>query len=104
MSAASTAPTKVVYLDQLMAEGKASDWALYGVGVLPQDRRMTAALAAQDHYVVMVRELPTAFLENRELFSDLVDQPAFRALYAATLAVLQEARAGAALDRLLAAG
>lgn len=67
---------QAVYLDQLMAEGKASDWALYGVGVLPQDRRMAAALAAQDHpYVVMVRELPTAFLENRALFSDLVDQP-----------------------------
>lgn len=91
---------QAVYLDQLMAEGKASNWALYGVGVLPQDRPHGGALAAQDRpYVVMLRELPTAFLENRALFSNLVDQP-----YAATLAVLQEARAGAALDRLLAAG
>src|SRR5665647_2777314 len=39
-----------------MAQGVAPDWAICGVGVLPQDRAMADALSAQDHlYTVMVK-------------------------------------------------
>src|SRR5665648_1065003 len=47
---------QAVYLDDLMAQGVAHDWAICGVGVLPQDRAMADALSAQDHlYTVMVK-------------------------------------------------
>jgi len=47
---------QAVYLDDLMAQGVAHDWAICGVGVLPQDRAMADALRAQDHlYTVMVK-------------------------------------------------
>lgn len=48
------------------------------------------------------REHSTAFIENRALFGDLVDEPAFREPYLATLSALHEAGASGALDRLLA--
>ena len=31
---------EAMYLDRLMTEGKALDWAICGVGVMPADRRM----------------------------------------------------------------
>jgi mannitol 2-dehydrogenase len=45
---------QAMYLDRLMNEGKALDWGICGVGVLPGDRRMRDALAAQDHLYTLV--------------------------------------------------
>ena len=45
------------YLDELMNDGQALDWALCGVGVLPSDIRMRDALSAQDGlYTLVVKE------------------------------------------------
>ena len=38
---------QAVYLDDLMAKGLGSEWAICGVGVLPSDRRMAEAMWAQ---------------------------------------------------------
>ena len=38
-----------MYLDRLMRAGRAMDWGICGVGILPGDARMRDALAAQDH-------------------------------------------------------
>ncbi|MBV8932785.1 MAG: mannitol dehydrogenase family protein, partial [Kutzneria sp.] len=47
---------QAVYLDRLMNEGKALDWGVTGVGLLPQDRRMAEVMAAQDClYTVAVK-------------------------------------------------
>ena len=48
---------QAVYLDDLMAKGLASEWAICGVGVLPSDRRMAEAMWAQDGlYTVVTRK------------------------------------------------
>ena len=39
---------QAVYLDELMADGLARDWAVCGVGVLPGDARMRDALRSRD--------------------------------------------------------
>ena len=45
------------YLDELMNDGQALDWALCGVGVLPSDLRMRDALSAQDGlYTLVVKD------------------------------------------------
>ncbi|MFJ3957128.1 mannitol dehydrogenase family protein [Arthrobacter sp. NPDC090010] len=47
---------QAVYLDELMNQGKALDWGICGVGVLPQDRAMKEAMDAQDClYTVVVK-------------------------------------------------
>jgi mannitol 2-dehydrogenase len=47
---------EAVYLDDLMAAGLASEWAICGVGVLPSDRRMADVMRAQDGlYTVVTR-------------------------------------------------
>jgi mannitol 2-dehydrogenase len=47
---------QAVYLDSLMNAGCATDWAICGIGVMPQDRSMQQALAAQDYlYTVIVK-------------------------------------------------
>ncbi|WP_111412605.1 mannitol dehydrogenase family protein [Billgrantia lactosivorans] len=45
---------QALYLDELMNRGEALDWGIVGVGVLPGDRRMQEALAAQDHLYTLV--------------------------------------------------
>ncbi|MDP9827935.1 mannitol 2-dehydrogenase [Kineosporia succinea] len=46
-----------MYLDTLMNEGKALDWGVFGVGVMPSDRAMGEALAKQDHlYTLLVKD------------------------------------------------
>ncbi|TBW50555.1 mannitol dehydrogenase family protein [Marinobacter halodurans] len=45
---------QAMYLDQLMNDGKALDWGIIGVGVMPGDRRMQEVLAAQDHLYTLV--------------------------------------------------
>jgi mannitol 2-dehydrogenase len=47
---------QAVYLDELMALGRAQDWAICGVGVMPADEQMRDVLREQDHlYTVAVR-------------------------------------------------
>jgi mannitol 2-dehydrogenase len=45
---------QAMYHDRLMNEGKALDWGICGVGVLPADRRMRDALVAQDGLYTLV--------------------------------------------------
>ena len=48
---------EAMYLDQLMNAGKALDWGICGVGVLPHDRRMHEVMSAQDClYTVIERD------------------------------------------------
>ncbi len=47
---------QAVYLDRLMELGRALDWGICGVGVLPADRGMQEAMTAQDClYTLLVR-------------------------------------------------
>ncbi|BCJ56520.1 mannitol 2-dehydrogenase [Actinoplanes sp. NBRC 14428] len=54
-----------MYLDRLMSAGKALDWAICGVGVMPADRRMRDVLAAQDGLYTLVVKAPGGTLEPR---------------------------------------
>ncbi|MDX6302097.1 MAG: mannitol 2-dehydrogenase [Nocardioidaceae bacterium] len=48
---------QAMYLDTLMNEGKALDWGITGVGLLPGDRRMHTVLHAQDClYTLVVKD------------------------------------------------
>ena len=48
---------QAMYVDSLMNRGKAFDWGITGVGVLPGDVRMRDALAAQDNlYTLVVKD------------------------------------------------
>jgi mannitol 2-dehydrogenase len=49
---------QAMYLDRLMNAGKALDWGICGVGVLPGDRRMKDALLAQDCLYTLVVKHP----------------------------------------------
>jgi mannitol 2-dehydrogenase len=56
---------QAMYLDRLMNEGKAHDWAICGVGVLPGDVRMRDALTAQDGLYTLVEKHPDGTYEAR---------------------------------------
>ncbi|PRY33533.1 mannitol dehydrogenase family protein [Pseudosporangium ferrugineum] len=56
---------EAMYLDRLMSAGKALDWAICGVGVMPADRRMRDVLAAQDGLYTLVVKAPGGTLEPR---------------------------------------
>src|SRR3954453_2849693 len=60
---------QAMYLDRLMTDGKALDWGIVGVGVLPQDRRMYDVLSAQDHLYTLVIKHPDGTLEPRVIGS-----------------------------------
>ena len=45
---------EAMYLDRLMNQGKAFDWGICGVGVLPSDRRMREVMADQDCLYTLV--------------------------------------------------
>ncbi|MFI6602961.1 mannitol dehydrogenase family protein [Nonomuraea sp. NPDC050536] len=60
---------QAMYLDRLMNEGKAHDWAICGVGVLPGDARMRDALAAQDGLYTLVVKHPDGTREARVIGS-----------------------------------
>jgi len=49
---------EAMYLDRLMNDGRALDWGICGVGVLPSDRRMADAMAAQDGLYTLVVKHP----------------------------------------------
>ena len=48
---------QAMYLDRLLATG-VTDWAVVGVGVLPDDVRMRDALGGQDHLYTLVEKHP----------------------------------------------
>ncbi|MGN9788889.1 mannitol dehydrogenase family protein [Nonomuraea sp. ZG12] len=60
---------QAMYLDRLMNEGKAHDWAICGVGVLPGDVRMRDALTAQDGLYTLVRKHADKTYEARVIGS-----------------------------------
>jgi mannitol 2-dehydrogenase len=60
---------EAMYLDRLMADGKALDWAICGVGVMPADRRMQQVLDAQDGLYTLVVKAPDGTLEPRVIGS-----------------------------------
>ena len=60
---------QAMYLDRLMTEGRALDWAICGVGVLPGDRRMRDALNAQDGLYTLVVKAPDGTLSPRVIGS-----------------------------------
>jgi mannitol 2-dehydrogenase len=56
---------EAMYLDRLMNQGEALDWAICGVGVMPGDRRMQQVLDAQDGLYTLVVKAPDGSLEAR---------------------------------------
>ena len=56
---------QAMYLDRLMNDGKALDWGICGVGVLPADRRMAEVMAAQDCLYTLVLKHPDGTYEPR---------------------------------------
>ncbi|MFD1538404.1 mannitol dehydrogenase family protein [Nonomuraea guangzhouensis] len=60
---------QAMYLDRLMNEGEAFDWAVCGVGVLPGDARMRDVLTAQDGLYTLVLKHPDGTREARVIGS-----------------------------------
>src|SRR6185295_5155232 len=60
---------EAMYLDRLMTEGKALDWAICGVGVMPGDRRMAEVMDAQDGLYTLVVKAPDGTWEPRVIGS-----------------------------------
>src|SRR5438552_361255 len=60
---------QAMYVDRLMNSGRAFDWGICGVGVLPQDRRMKEALQSQDCLYTLVVKKPDGTLEPRVIGS-----------------------------------
>ncbi|MEU4223681.1 mannitol dehydrogenase family protein [Nonomuraea sp. NPDC026600] len=60
---------QAMYLDRLMNQGKAFDWAICGVGVLPGDARMRDVLTAQDGLYTLVLKHPDGTREARVIGS-----------------------------------
>ncbi len=56
---------QAMYLDRLMEGGRALDWGVCGVGVLPADRRMQDVMAAQDCLFTLVVKHPDGTLDAR---------------------------------------
>jgi mannitol 2-dehydrogenase len=60
---------QAMYLDRLMSDGKAHDWAICGVGVMPADQRMRDVLRAQDGLYTLVVKAPDGGLDARVIGS-----------------------------------
>lgn len=60
---------QAMFLDRLMNEGKALDWAICGVGVMPVDQRMRDVLRDQDDLYTLVLKHPDGTLEPRVIGS-----------------------------------
>ena len=60
---------QAMYLDTLMNQGAAFDWAICGVGVLPGDRHMLDVMEAQDHLYTLVVKHPDGRREARVIGS-----------------------------------
>ena len=62
---------QAMYVDQLLEQGKAQDWGICGVGVMPADRRMKDALDAQDGLYTLILVNPDGTREPRVIGSIL---------------------------------
>ncbi|MDQ1658345.1 MAG: mannitol 2-dehydrogenase [Cryptosporangiaceae bacterium] len=60
---------QAMYLDRLMSDGKALDWGITGVGVMPFDRRIADVLTAQDGLYTLVVKHPDGTYEPRVIGS-----------------------------------
>ncbi len=60
---------QAMYLDTLMNQGKALDWAICGVGVLPQDAAMKSVLDRQDCLYTLMLKYPDGRREARVIGS-----------------------------------
>jgi mannitol 2-dehydrogenase len=60
---------QAMYADRLMDAGRALDWSICGVGVLPADRRMQQALTAQEGLYTLLVKYPDGSLEPRVIGS-----------------------------------
>ena len=49
---------QAMYVDTLLNQGKAKDWGICGIGVMPADRRMAEVMAAQDGLYTLVSMNP----------------------------------------------
>ncbi|MCW2817795.1 MAG: mannitol dehydrogenase family protein [Marmoricola sp.] len=60
---------EAAYLDVLLGAGRAGDWGITGVGLMPQDERMAEVMAAQDGLYTLVVKHPDGSLEPRVIGS-----------------------------------
>ncbi|WP_354569731.1 mannitol dehydrogenase family protein [Glaciihabitans sp. UYNi722] len=60
---------QAMVVDDLLSAGEASDWAICGVGVLEQDRRMKEVMDAQDGLYTLVLKHPDGHREARVIGS-----------------------------------
>ena len=60
---------EAMYLDQLMGQGKALDWGICGVGVMPFDLKMKEAMEAQDCLYTLVEKAPRGSWDPRAIGS-----------------------------------
>jgi mannitol 2-dehydrogenase len=56
---------QAMYIDQLMEQGKALDWGICGVGVMPFDLKMKEAMQSQDCLYTLVEKAPDGGWEPR---------------------------------------
>jgi mannitol 2-dehydrogenase len=56
---------QAMYIDQLMEQGKALDWGICGVGVMPFDLKMNEAMQSQDCLYTLVEKAPDGSWEPR---------------------------------------
>ena len=73
-----------------------ASWARYAEGTDEQGRPIEVVDRLKDKLMGIAahnRDNPTAFIENRELFGDLADEPRFVAAYREALASLHSAGA-----------
>lgn len=60
------------YLDDLLSQGEAKDFAICGMGVLPHDRNMRDTLAEQDYLYTLVARFPDGH-EDTRVVGSIVD-------------------------------
>lgn len=60
---------QAMYIDALLEDGKAQDWGICGVGVMPADQRMKDALDAQDGLYTLILEKPDGSRDVRVIGS-----------------------------------
>jgi mannitol 2-dehydrogenase len=60
---------QAMYIDQLMEQGKALDWGICGVGVMPFDLKMKEAMETQDCLYTLVEKAPDGSWDPRAIGS-----------------------------------
>ncbi|MGN0094896.1 MAG: mannitol dehydrogenase family protein [Corynebacterium sp.] len=63
---------QAMYLDRLMNQGRAMDWGIIGLGVMPSDVRMRDALAGQDHLYTLTTKAPDD-TEDARIIGSIID-------------------------------